>query len=92
MLPIRQSLRAEDDLERIFCESIALLGKVRAEPYLACVLRAIGILQHVPELGRQVGENPMFRRHLHGDLAIFYRMDPDAIALLRIIEQQPVGL
>ena len=92
MLPIRQSRRAEEDLDRIFRESIDLLGKQQAEAYLACLLRAIGIIRQFPELGRQLDENPLLRRHAHGDVALYYRIDPDSVALLRVVEQVPVAL
>jgi plasmid stabilization system protein ParE len=84
--PIRQSRRAQIDIEKIFEQSLNTGAEAATEAYLACLLRAIGLLQHYPELGFQVEGNPLLRCLVHREHAVYYRIDPSNITILRVLD------
>lgn len=91
MGPIRQSRRAEHDIEKVFDISLTTGAEAATEAYLACLLRAISVLQHYPELGFQVEGNPLLRCLVHREHAVYYRIDPSDVTLLRVLEVGPSG-
>lgn len=90
MWPIRQSRRAEIDIEKIFDGSLNTGAEAATEAYLACLLRSIGLLPHFPELGIQVGENPLLRCLSHREHAVYYEIEPDGIKIVRVLEARHV--
>jgi toxin ParE1/3/4 len=89
-LAVRLSAKAALDLEAIV-EYYYALSPATARKHYHGILSAIGRLPHFPYLGRIVPEFAedyldRYRELIHGNYRIVYRVEPQAIVVVRIVD------
>jgi toxin ParE1/3/4 len=81
--------RAEQDLSEIFDYSADQWGTDRAVAYLKFLQATIERLLRFPELGRSADEVwPGLRIVPTGSHIVIYRLQPDVVAVIRILHQR----
>lgn len=84
-MKIRLTKAAEEDLIAIFLESATLFGEAQAEKYYRGLAKAFGSIALNPEMARERKElSPPMRILPHGSHLIVYRVEIDAILIVRI--------
>jgi len=80
------SNRADEDLQRIYLDSIRYFGVSQAAKYKLELDRCFEKLAELPRLGREApGIGRSVRRHEHGSHIIFYRESNDGVVILALV-------
>lgn len=86
---MRLALRAaaERDLDGVFDYSVATHGVASAERYMRDLQAAMDRLLDYPELGRETGIRAGLRAYGQREHRIYYRVEGDKIAIVRILHK-----
>jgi toxin ParE1/3/4 len=77
---------AESDLDDIWRYSAETWSVDQADRYIDGLVRTFELIVWVPEIARERNEfTPPVRIHLHGRQLIVYVIEPDYIAIMRIL-------
>jgi toxin ParE1/3/4 len=89
MASYRLSEKADEDLSRLYEYGILHYGQERADRYYNGLIERFEELAENPRLWQAVDHiRPGYRRSVYGRHAIYYRIDPDAIVIVRILGRQ----
>ena len=89
MASYRLTERADEDLSRLYEYGILHYGPDQADRYYDGLIERFEELAENPRLWPAVDHiRPGYRRSVYGRHAIYYRIDPDAIVIVRILGQQ----
>jgi len=89
MAGYRLSGKADEDLRRLYEYGMMHYGLERADCYYNGLIARFEELAEHPHLWQAVDHiRPGYRRSVYGRHAIYYRIDPDAIVIVRILGRQ----
>ena len=89
MASYRLSGRADEDLGRLYEYGIIHYGLERADRYYNGLIERFEELAENPQLWQAVDHiRSGYRRSVYGRHSIYYRIDPDAIVIVRILGRQ----
>ena len=89
MANYRLSDKADEDLSRLYEYGILHYGQERADRYYNGLIERCEELAENPRLWQAVDHiRPGYRRSVYGRHSIYYRIDPDAIVIMRILGRQ----
>lgn len=89
MASYRLSSRADEDLSRLYAYGIRHYGLARADRYYDGLITRFEELAENPHLWQAVDHiRPGYRRSVYGRHSIYYRIDPDAIVIVRILGRE----
>ena len=93
MARFRLTVRAEEDLLRIGAYTLDRWGALQAARYLDELEACCQQLGDAPSLGRRCDAiRPGLRRMEHGRHTLFYRAQPEGVAIIRILHQDMLPL
>ncbi len=83
---------AEDDLKRLYRHGVREFGVVQADRYFDALFERFDQLAVEPLLYRAVDEiRPGYRRSVCGAHSIYYRLNRDAVEIMRILGRESLG-
>jgi toxin ParE1/3/4 len=89
MAGYRLSEKADEDLGRLYEYGMLHYGQDRADRYYNGLIERFEALAENPRLWPAVDHiHPGYRRSVYGRHSIYYRIEPDAVVIVRILGQQ----
>ncbi len=89
MASYRLSGKADEDLSRLYEYGMLHHGQERADRYYKGLIERFEEIAAHPQQWQAVDHiRAGYRRSVYGRHAIYYRIDPDAIVVMRILGQQ----
>ncbi|MCY4443055.1 MAG: type II toxin-antitoxin system RelE/ParE family toxin [Deltaproteobacteria bacterium] len=89
MASYRLTKAADRDFESIFDFGIDQFGLLQAKAYQQGMIERFGQLAERPSLYPSVGHiRPGFHRSVYQSHAIYYRVEPDGVVIIRILGRQ----
>jgi toxin ParE1/3/4 len=89
MASYRLSDKADEDLSQLYEYGILHYGQERADRYYNGLIERLEELAENPRFGQAVDHiRPGYRRSVYGRHSIYYRIDPDAVVIVRILGRQ----
>ena len=89
MASYRLSLRADEDLSRVYEYGLIHFGQDRADRYYDGLIERLEAIAVRPRLWPAVDHIRLgYRRSVYGRHSIYYRIDSDVIMIVRILGQQ----
>lgn len=83
------SPRARADIEDIWSYTVGQWGERQAEIYLRLLQAAADAVASDPEIGQTCDDvRPGYRKYRVGSHVMFYRINPNAVVVVRILHQR----
>ena len=82
------SLKADEDLTKIYTFSYANFGEDQADAYLTSLDECFALLAERPRIGREIDHvRAGYLRHEHREHSIFYKRQADGIIIMRVLHK-----